>query len=378
MTLKSQKILLIAGVSAFGLLLLYMLVNNLLFAPLAEADKNSAKLRQDIAGLQNIVKDQGKLKQDSRLKEVASRMIGGTEQQVSVQLASTVQGLLDACRLGDRMKSAQPISAKNVEPCYREVGLAIQVKGRLGQIVNFLYLLDAQTFIHRIDKIILNRDAGSGEVDLTVNYSTLVFNSKDKKVPTTLPSSQPFIQLQLDTDLRKSYNAIVSRDLMRPFVKRIIDPAQPAAEAKKTTPPDGVSSPAQAGYRLCGLARWQDGSEDITFVNPADQGDMRQVKIGQSIGNAEVVMMDFRPMPLTSESSGDASGDSPPLMSTGRLIVKVDQKYYAIEVGQRLADKHQLQAEQLPMELRAPESQPVTATDATAPAELTDKSSDKE
>ena len=150
----------------------------------------------------------------------------------------------------------------------------------------------------------------------------------------------------LDTPERRRYDAIAARDIFRPYVKRIVEPPPPPPPTRVDDPPKVVETPKprRAEFFVCGLVTWDDGRQQVVIRN-GSTGEVRDYKPGDKVEGAEVVMIDYRPMP----KAGNPNVDSP-----SRLILKIGQEYWAVELERSLSDKHLLKPDQLPPELRPP------------------------
>jgi len=335
---RKQKLLVLTAACLLIAMILGMIVKTLVFDKAARMDKEARDLRAKIDAFQKENRTRASL--ETQLHKVADRMIGGNDKQAGSYLTDVLLRLADDSRLGGL--KAEPYTSRAYEPVYREVGQTISVSGKLDNIVDFLYLLSSQSFYNRLDGIKLTRSP-SGEMSLTAHYAALIADAdpaKLKKIAMTRPTTDAAPLENLDTDQRKLYGAIASRDMFRPYVKRISE-TPPAAPVEPRAEPRQARSEPMADFRLCGLAQWGDGQEDITLQNTANQ-EIRHFKLGDRVGGGEIVMIDFRVLPMPSK---------PQLNSTGRLILKIDKNFWAVDVEQRLSEKRLLKMEQLPIEL---------------------------
>jgi hypothetical protein len=359
MTARHQKILVIALTGAIGAFLAWLVVNNLVISRAGDLDREAKK----IAGEIDVMSRTAAMgpEHQTRLKEFSGRMLQGPENQIGGYLAATVMTLLDASHLGGRLLSSQPLAGKLVGGSYKEIGQAIHVRGRIENIVSFLYLLDVQPYLHRLDNLAIGRDPVTGEVDLNVHYSVLIPDTgKGKKPLASQPTTDLAPNQDLQTPQRREYDAIVSRALLRPYVKRIAEVTPAAAPIPtpfefrpRPTPPP----PPSHDFAVCGLVTWSDGTQDVC-LRDTHNNETRHFKPGEKLPNgAEVVMIDYRSLPAP-----DSRPDAPKPNSSCRVIMRIGPEYWAVDMERTLSDKRLMKADHLPVELR-----PVPAS---APAEL--------
>ena len=135
----------------------------------------------------------------------------------------------------------------------------------------------------------------------------------------------------LDSTQRRSYDAIVQRDLLRPYIP-------------KPPPPASATAPADAGLdrlTVVSLSDWSGTPE----VHVSDAGSQKILRLrkGDALAGGEVVMIDYRTLPMPGK---------PGIVSYSRVILKIGNAYWAVEHGQTLAAKYQLAPEQIPSHLR--------------------------
>jgi hypothetical protein len=358
MTVRNQKMLVIVLAVAIGAFILYVAVDSLWFSRVKELDDDAARLDKDIKQAEAANKVEAEHLR--RLKGWSSRMIQANESQASGMLASTVSRLLADSHMDGQLQAAQP-DAKSVGSNYKEIGQTIHIQGKLEHIIDFLYLLEAQPFLHRTDNLTVARNISSGSADVTFHYSVLIPDYKKKPVigqPTTAVGAAE----NLDASQRRQYDVIASRDLQRPYVKRIVEVA--ATPAPTTQPPRGPEPtkqpPRPREFSVCGLSTWSGGEQDIV-LRDTQNNEVRHFKPGEKLPNgAEAVMIDYRRIPAP-----DSRPDAPKPDSSSRLIMKIGQEYWSVDIERNLSDKRPVKAEQLPPELRA--------TPATSPVEVAGK-----
>lgn len=352
MTQRHQRLILAIAGGLVAVGMLYGLVDKLLISPSAALDQEAVRLRGQINDVTKANKKKGQY--EAHIKEATTQMMGGTETQASERLSATVQALIAKTNVVGPATPLKPAPV-GVGNFYKDIGQSLKLRGSLSQVVDFLYLLDNQPFLSRIDALELTRNPSSNVVELSATFRALIPDARNKDKLTTvasMPSTEPAETEEdpHDTDRRK-YDAIVSRDLFRPYVKRIVEPTPPPAPTPTPPPqetPKQPSPPPETDYRLTGLPRWSIGGEEIILADPGD-GSLRHFKLNDRVGSARIVFVDYREMPKP---------DNPKLLSYSRMILRSGQEYWSVEIGQRLSDKRPLKPEQLPPDLRKATSRP--------------------
>jgi len=302
------------------------------------------KLKRDNARTQNRA---------SSLRGLAGRTFDSDELRADAKIAAAILALVERAGLSPEKLSVQPVRGSQVRGAYRELGRIIRVRGGLKSIVDFLFLLDAEPHLHRLDQLTVTPVLKSNEVDVQVRYVTPVIDLKDaEKVPTDQIAETAPAGL-LDSPGRKLFEPIASRDLFRPYIKR---PAAPApspptvARINKRPNPTPHRTPASptSRFKVVGLPDWSDSQEVIVADSSSRQ--VRSYKPGDTLGGGVIEMVDYRPMP---------SKANPMIFSPSRVILKVGPDYFAVELGENLTDKRRMSGEMLPEAIRpAPASAP--------------------
>jgi hypothetical protein len=123
---------------------------------------------------------------------------------------------------------------------------------------------------------------------------------------------------------------------LRAYVKRPPAPGTPAnsgaAAALAAKPLPGPES-----LRVVSLSEWQ-GSPEIHVRDTVNERTLRYSP-GDTLAGGVVVMVDYRALPMPGKEV---------LKSFSRVILKIDNEYWAIERGRTLAEKYKLTPDQLP------------------------------
>lgn len=361
MTPRQTKIVFVAVGAFVTCTIAYWVVFGLFINPANRLKAQKAQLIADV----NTLTDQNRKKgaYEDSYRNLAAQALPGSETEAGSYLASTVMTLLDYSGLTGpgKLLSSQPLQPKAVNG-FREIGHSIRVKGKLTNLVDLLYLLQSQPFLHRLDNLTLNRAGNSGDFDLAFHYCALLVDpARNKRVKPAPPTTQAAPVQDLDTPQRRQYDAIAARDLFRPYVKRIVEPPPPPPPVNtggpRPTPPPPPPSRRQ-DFQVCGLTTWEQGNQVVAIRNGSD---VRYYKPGDKVESGEIVMIDYRPLPKP---------DNPKLESPSRVILKIGQDYWAVELEKNLSDKRLLKPDQWPPELRdSPSSAPGDGAGQQAPAE---------
>jgi len=340
----------------------FVLVKNAYLGRLANYEADRVGFSKECAELQ-LKNAQGENRARS-LRSWVALTYDLDELRASAKLAATLIALVERAGLSPDRLSVQPVHGSRVKGVYRELGRAIRVRGELKNIIDFLYLLQTEPHLHRLDQVSITPVPKTNEVDLQVRYVTVVMDLKpgEKMVTGQFPTTAP---VKLDAAARKLYEPIAIRDLMRPYIQRRATPPRPTPVASA---PPGQPSPPQpptptpvtpSRFRVVGLPDWADDQEVLVTDSATRQ--IRSYKAGDTLGGGIIACVDYRPMP---------SKANPKLLSPSRVILKVGPDYFAVELGENLADKRRLPNGMLPEQIRpGPETAPADNVKKTAPTE---------
>jgi hypothetical protein len=354
MKMPRRKTMLALSAAAVGALVIVASANQFLFVPASRLDEQARTLDR---GVRQADADAKRREHDvqSRLADLRRRTLGTDEAAVGEAMRARLMGLLAPAGLNIEQflspaATAQKIYRKTND---REVSRNITIKaGKLSHAVNLLYILACEPYVHRVDSISLKPSQERGRVELQFRYSTLALDANRGPRPAaSQASSAPIAIASLDTPLRQAYSVIEDRDILRPYEKRRPPEAvpqpqpQPSPQAQLQRP---TQEPEEARWRVAGLATYS--GTDVVQVRGRG-GEIRSFKVGESLMDGKVVLLDCRELPRH---------DNPKEFSPGRVILQVKDTYWAIEQGDRLADKHRLSPAELPPELRAPATAPAS------------------
>lgn len=248
---RREKILAIAVGLFVGLFVLYMAVDRLVLSDIKRLDQQEEKLLKVIKlEDRQLSSYQGRA---SRLEGLIDKTFGTDENLASERVRVRLDQLLKANELNISLK---PVTGSKVQGQYREVGWAAIARGKIEQVVNFLYMLNDEPYLRRVDSLSLTPMHRSGQMEMKLRDLTLVSaEQKDRQLPPgqVAESTNP---KDLDSEQRKQYDVIALRDPFRPYVKHVEPPKPPAPEP---TPVAKNLSPS----RLSRLrsSRWQLGPD---------------------------------------------------------------------------------------------------------------------
>jgi len=319
--------------------------------------ERKARYERDRIGFSGKLDD---LKEENRKLAGTAKSIEGwaaltydtDELRASTKIGATLRGLVARAGLESNF-SMQPVRGKRARGAYREIGRTVRVRGKMEQIVDFLYLLRKEPHLHRLDSLVITPQPKTNEVDVQVRYMALVLEDTAAKETDRLPTTRP---TDLESEERALYAAIPNRDLFRPYIQRqYTPPPRPTPTPPRPTPPrptpprPGPKPPAPkpvvdpGRFRIVGLP--EVGQRSEVLVSDKSTGQLRKYERGAELGGGVIAMVDYRPLP---------SPKNPKLLSPSRVILQVGPDYWAIELGQTLTEKRRLKSDQLPGSIRTP------------------------
>ncbi|RPI63371.1 MAG: hypothetical protein EHM48_02580 [Planctomycetaceae bacterium] len=366
MTNKDKRILIIAGGVLIAGLVAYLAVDGLLLSELRWCGTQQVNLANGINA--EMTKKRANDKIVSQLNQMASRTLGDNQQIVIETIRKRLDDIAEKCGLEGQSKgsgrpnaspdwkpvAASPLPKNSPKDKDVQLGWAITARGRLDQVTDFLYMLENEPYLHRLENLkITPKD---GKLDISVTFLTLALApSSSGRSPATMPDNIPFADLK---NRKPEYAAIVARDLLRPYVPKPAEVVRPP-EVVVAPPPNNPTKPPPpppvATFRLVGLPNWGDDQEVSLRNNLSSE--MKYVKVGQKFAGAEIVMVDYRSLPRP---------DNKDVMSYGRLIQKIDSTYFSTELGQNVTDRREMKTTDLPSELQKPTTAPAGTTTAEA------------
>ncbi|MGC9453927.1 MAG: hypothetical protein ACP5HU_03605 [Phycisphaerae bacterium] len=339
---RQQKIIMLTvGVYVAGFVV-YLMVNSLWLAPARAISRSIGDKRRDLTGQESLIRSEPRLRRE--LAEFAARTLGYDETVVRERVRERLMELLRRSGLGSAGLSLDLFDGLR-RKAYREVGATVRTTGSLRQVVSFLLMLRSEPVLHRLENLSITPARGGGGVDLQFRYVTVVPVVEGKRSPTTLPVDSPVPQPPAEQ--RELFDAIVMRDLFRPYIKRPQPPVvahnpqpQPQPQPEPPLPqPQPPSPPPEDSFRVVGLPTM--GGEVQVHLHDPGSGQVLSCEIGDEVGDASIVGVDYRRMRWGEE------------YSTSRLVLFEEGTYWGVELGDTIGQKRPLKETDLPLELRA-------------------------
>ena len=117
-------------------------------------------------------------------------------------------------------------------------------------------------------------------------------------------------------------------------------PAPGSAPGQPGTAPSPGTAPGPETFKIVSLSNWGGSEPEVLVFDSTAQKTLR-FKPGDTWGGGVIAMVDYRMMPHPTKQRNSES----------RVILRIGAEYWAIELGQTLAEKHKLSAAQLPEQL---------------------------
>jgi len=345
----------------------YTITTRLLLSPAAASDDRIAKRTEELADLKAEIDrlQRRRPKPDTRPAAVAAaarevlaaasaRTFGADVDRAGAIARKHLAALAERSGLGDRdftFKRDKPIARPN--GAFTEIIWPVDVEGSLTEVTHFLYLVNAEPYLQRAEKVSITPNLADGVVKLSMDYTTLVVKAeKGETFPTTRPATDAtggLAGVSLTSAGRERYDSIASRDLFRPYVKRKPPPPTRSRVATPRRPPRPTPPrrpvPPTARYQVTGLPIWETDTEievtDLKTGRTRTFSEGEALEAGKVVGT--IVMVDRRYLPMP---------DDPDTISPSRVILKSGEDYWAVELGQALMDKRLMKPSELPASLR--------------------------
>ena len=326
-----EKRLAIAAGSVAAIFFFLVAFDRFVGKPLKEAERKTQLL---LSGLDNLRKRERLAAKDRvDLVKIAERTYGDEPDQASARAGERLTEQIERAGLEDARFTRLPMSTpKSKRRGLKEISWSVQGTGPLENIVNFLYVLDVDPFVQRIENVVISPKNATGQVAVNFRFLTVVLDPIVGVERLTPPLDDV-----LNAPGRRVYDSVGRRDLFRPYVRRPEAPPLPPAAAVP-------AGPGPESYRVVSLSQWQGRSEILVFDREKNKT-VRYVR-GDQLAGGVIAMVDYRALPAHRNAE---------LKSFSRVIISADNTYWAIDSGDTFADKYQLPAKQLPRELTQPQ-----------------------
>ena len=304
--------------------------------PLTDLDKRIGAARER---LEKINTDRRNFfTAEDRLKSLAKLAFADTVDEASALSGEALTKQILQAGLNEANFTRLPVGPRKMRGA-SEIGWNVQGDGPLASVVNLLFMLEQSPFLLRLDGLVLSQGDAPGHVRVRFRSLTLVMD------PAPEVKREPLLaKAGLQTDERRTFDGIVARDILRPYIKRLPPPpVKGTPGTPSSTPAFPPVPPGPETFRIVSLSEWQ-GQPEVHVRDLTSQKTARY-KPGDALAGGTIALVDYRAMPLPG-----ASG----LQSFSRVIVRVKDEFYAIERGQTLADLRKMEAAQLPAGLAKP------------------------
>lgn len=329
---RREKILALSVGGVVAVLAVSLGIRAIILTPLKELDKRTAVVREKITKIQ--ADRRAYFAAEERLKKLTLRTFADLVDQASAKSGEMLTHQILQAGLEENDFARLPVGPRKLRGA-SEVGWNVQGDGPLTNVVNLVFLLNATPWVHRVESLTLSTGDTPGWVRIRFQYLTLVPEPAPEVTRTNLVPA-----LTLDSPERHLLNTIVSRDLLRPYIKRppvVAQRAQPGSSPVAAGVPPGPET-----FRIVSLSEWK-GQPEIHIRDLTAQKTVRY-RAGDELMGGTIVMVDYRPQPLPGNSL---------LQSYSRMIVKIGDDFWAIERGNTLAEKRKLNPTDLPAQLLA-------------------------
>jgi len=316
--------LLVGGI--LGLAVLFFGGKAILVKPLTELDKKAAGLREKLDKIK--AERRAYFTAETLIKKNAQHAFGDQVDQASAKSGEFLTQQILASGLRESDFSRLPVGPRRLRGA-SEIGWNVQGGGRFDDVIDLLFLLQESPYLHRLESLSMTAGDAPGQVKVRFRFLTLVVMPAPVVDPIDLTA-----KYNLDSPERHRYDAMVARDLLRPYIKRP-PPGTGIAKAPAAGPAGGTPGPES--FRIVSLSEWQ-GQPEVHIRDLTNQKTVRY-KPGDALAGGTIVMVDYRPMPMPGDEA---------LLSYSRVILRLGTEYWAVERGRTLADKHRLTTEQLP------------------------------
>lgn len=331
---RRKKILAVAVGGIVGLLVLGLGVRAVILNPLREIDKRIATSRERLAKIQNERRTY--FAAEDRMKATALRTFADALDQASAKSGELLTKHILKSGLHEDEFTRLPVGPRKLRGA-QEIGWSVQGEGPLNDVVDLLFVLQESPHVHRLDGLTVSDGEVPGMAKVNFRYLTLVMDPAPEVQRKELAAAYA-----LDSAQRHIFDGIVTRDLLRPYIKRPPPPPPPVAPGSPpgATPPPPGSPPGPETFRVVSLSEWM-GQPEVHVRDLTAQKTLRY-KPGEPFAGGTLACVDYRSLPMPGNSF---------LRSDSRVIVRIGNEYWAIERGRTLAEKHKLSLEQLPAEL---------------------------
>ena len=327
---QREKVLIGIVGTVVGLLVLGFSLNAILIKPLREIDQHIAGARERLAKIQ--ADRRAYFVAEDKLKAATLRTFADAVEQASAKSGETLTRHILLSGLHEDEFTRLPVGPRKLRGA-QEIGWSVQGEGGLADVVDLLFILQESPQLHRLEGVTVSSGDQPGLVKVRFRYLTLVIDPAPEVQRKELAAAHG-----LDSPERHIFDGIASRDLLRPYVKRLPPPAPGTPDSPPgSAPRKPGSTPGPETFRIVSLSEWM-GQPEVHVRDLTARKTLR-FRPGDAFAGGTLVCVDYRPLPAPGNEF---------LRSDSRVIVRIGSEYWAIEHGRTFADKHRLAPEQLP------------------------------
>jgi hypothetical protein len=347
---QREKILIILGAGVFTVVLLVLAWSRLFAAPAAEADARADALRKSNATLKT---ENTRLEQSVREWVRARNSTFDKDPLTTERLFNAwINDVVSEAGFGTTDLKLSKFVDRSLAHSYAGLGYTITTPKPvpLDRLVNLLYLLGRDPMLHRVFNLSVNPQRNGREVGFTLGCATLVLDEGVPAAPGLLaarPTSRPADTVSLESPDRAAYNVIARRNIFAIYTPPpkytpqppVAPPAAPVEVVRVPRPPTVDPN----DMKVIGLP-FNGQEAEIHLLSPTGAPESIH-KPGDKLPppGGEIVTVEYSPVPFS---------DKPEDTATSRMILKIGNDYWAVELGQRLSQKRMLKPEELPDELK--------------------------
>ncbi len=334
---RREKILAAAVGGLIGLFAFGFGIHAYMVKPLREMDRRTADLREKIEKVKG--ERRAFFAAEDQLRALNGRTFADTVDQASSRSGEMLTRQILASGLEESEFTRLPVGPRKLRGA-NEIGWNVQGDGPLSNVVNLVHLLQESPWVHHVDGVSLSLGDGPGMIRVRFRYLTLVLDPGPEVERKELVS-----KATLGGPDRHLLDGLVSRDLLRPYIKRPPPPPPPPVPGTlaPNRPGGPAAPPGPETFRVVSLSEWQ-GLPEVHIRDLVNQKTLRY-KPGDALAGGTIVAVDYRPQTIPG-----ALG----LQSFSRVIVRIGAELWAIDRGKTLADKRRLEPRDVPPDVLKP------------------------
>ncbi|HXG48315.1 MAG TPA: hypothetical protein VNO52_11875 [Methylomirabilota bacterium] len=327
---RRERLLLVAVGGLVGVFVVGFGLRAAITKPLKEIDRRISATR---AKLDQIRAERRRyFAAEDQVKALALRTFADTVDQASARSGEMLTRWIVQSGLAESDFTRLPVGPRKLKGA-QEIGWSVQGEGPLADIVDLLFVLQESPHLHRLENIAIGPGEMPGWVKVRFRYLTLVIEPAPDVERKELP-----MKFTPESPERQVFHGIVSRDLLRPYVKRPPPPPLPGAKPGDRPPASAPGAPpGPESFKIVSLSEWRGQPE--VHVRDLVRQKTERYRVGDALAGGTIVCVDYRGLPVPGNSL---------LRSDSRVIVKIGGEFWAIERGRTLADKRKLSPADLP------------------------------